>query len=58
MQTENRQHERKRRYDSKKRCLYRCSAKTPEGLKNDPDDDRLDSIEDACGRGEPAKTDV
>ena len=48
----------KHRYESKKRCLHRRSSKTPKGLKNDSDDDRLDSIENVRYRRELAKTDV
>ena len=50
--------EREQGHESKKSCLYRCSSKTPEGLKNDGDNDRLDSVENARDGGKLAKMHV
>ena len=58
MQTEDRQQERKHGDESKKCCLHRCSPKTPEGLKDDGNDNGLDSIENIRYRRELAKPDV
>jgi hypothetical protein len=58
MQTDYNQQERKHRDEAKKWCLQRCSSKTPEGLKDDGNDDGLDSIENVRYCRELAKTDV
>jgi len=50
--------ERQRPDESKKCCLHRCSSQTPEGLKDDGDDDRLNSLANARYRRELAKPDV